>query len=129
MASYIPYNYLVVVQPNGGLKAHDIKLVLRREPRTCKTWFHAGSILPNEAHIDADVRELFEEIDLTLTIDDLSMLSGNPVRVPLPASEYQLVHIFLASMHVPYVVANLCTPAKVEQSATPQSKVHSDSDA
>jgi 8-oxo-dGTP pyrophosphatase MutT (NUDIX family) len=49
----------------GGYKASDIKLVLRREPRTCKTWFHAGSILPNEEHVDAVIRELLGEIGLT----------------------------------------------------------------
>jgi 8-oxo-dGTP pyrophosphatase MutT (NUDIX family) len=58
--------------------------MLQREPRTCKTWFLAGSILPNEAHVDDAVRELLEETGLTLFVDDLKLLSsGNHVRIPL----------------------------------------------
>jgi 8-oxo-dGTP pyrophosphatase MutT (NUDIX family) len=61
MASLGHGNYFVVVLLVGGSKASGIKLVLQREPRTGKTWFPAGSILPNEAPVDAAVRELFEE--------------------------------------------------------------------
>jgi hypothetical protein len=49
MASLGPDNDVVVVLHVGGSKASNIKHVLRREPRTAKTWFPAGSILPNEA--------------------------------------------------------------------------------
>jgi hypothetical protein len=62
--------------------------VLQREHRSGKTWLFAGSILPNEVNIDADVRDLFEETGLTLTVDDFTMLSGNHVRVPLPTSPH-----------------------------------------
>jgi hypothetical protein len=62
-----------------------IKLVLQREPRTGKTWFPASfspSVLPDEEHVDAGVRELHEEIRLLLTSNDLTLLSNhNPVRV------------------------------------------------
>jgi 8-oxo-dGTP pyrophosphatase MutT (NUDIX family) len=76
--------YVVVVLIVGGSKVSDIKLVLQREPRTGKTWFHAGSILPpGEEHVDVAVRELHEETSLTLTFDDLTLLSNNPVRVSL----------------------------------------------
>jgi hypothetical protein len=55
------------------------------------------------------------------------VLSGNPVRVPLhDAGEHQLVHVFSASVHVPYVTANFRTPAKVEQVVTTQSNVYYD---
>jgi 8-oxo-dGTP pyrophosphatase MutT (NUDIX family) len=37
--------------------------------------------------LDATVRELFEEIGLTLTADYLTMLSGAAIRVPLPADK------------------------------------------
>jgi hypothetical protein len=37
MASIGPRNYVVVVLHVGGSKAHGIKLVLQREPRTRKT--------------------------------------------------------------------------------------------
>jgi hypothetical protein len=47
MASIGHGQYVVVVLYVGGSKAPDIKLVLQREPRTSKTWFLAGSILPN----------------------------------------------------------------------------------
>jgi 8-oxo-dGTP pyrophosphatase MutT (NUDIX family) len=90
MASLGTGKYVVNVVHDGGSKASGIKLVLQREPRTDKTWFHVGSILPNEAPVDDDVRELFEETGLTLAVDDLTVLSGNHVRVvPLPTSTSQ----------------------------------------
>jgi 8-oxo-dGTP pyrophosphatase MutT (NUDIX family) len=61
------------------------------------------------------VRELFEETSLTLTDDDFTLLSGKPVRVPLPVAYDQLVYVFSAYVPVPYVTANLRKPAKVEQ--------------
>jgi 8-oxo-dGTP pyrophosphatase MutT (NUDIX family) len=73
----------VVALPVGGSKALDTKFGLHRGPRPCKTWFPAGSILSHEAHIDAAVREWFEETCLTVTVNDLTRLSGNLVRVPL----------------------------------------------
>ena len=42
MAFVGPGHYVVVVLHVGGSKAYDIKFVLEREPRTGKTWFHAG---------------------------------------------------------------------------------------
>jgi 8-oxo-dGTP pyrophosphatase MutT (NUDIX family) len=71
--------------------------------------FLAGSILPNEVPIDAAVLESFEETGLTMTVDDLTLLSGNHVRVPLPVGLYHLVHVFSESVHVPYVASNLRT--------------------
>jgi 8-oxo-dGTP pyrophosphatase MutT (NUDIX family) len=52
-----PSNYVVVVLHVGGSKASNIKLISKRESRTSKTWFPAGSILPNEEHVDAAVRK------------------------------------------------------------------------
>jgi 8-oxo-dGTP pyrophosphatase MutT (NUDIX family) len=49
------------------------------EPRIGKTWFPSRSILPNEELGDAAVRGLFEEIGLTLSVDDLTLLSSNHV--------------------------------------------------
>jgi 8-oxo-dGTP pyrophosphatase MutT (NUDIX family) len=74
-------SYMVVVPHVGGSKAYDIMPILQGESRTGTTWFHAASILPNGEHVDAAVRELFEETSLILTPDDLNMLSSNPVRV------------------------------------------------
>jgi 8-oxo-dGTP pyrophosphatase MutT (NUDIX family) len=74
-------NYVVVVLHVKGTKASDIELVLQREPSTRKAWFHACTFLPNEEHVNAAVCELFEEIGLTLTVDDLTILSGTFVRV------------------------------------------------
>ena len=67
-----------------------MKLVLQREPRTGKTWFPADSVLPNEEHADAAVRELHEETGLTLTPDSLTLLSDAPVRVALSECEVLL---------------------------------------
>jgi 8-oxo-dGTP pyrophosphatase MutT (NUDIX family) len=69
VASLGPGNYVVVVLPIRGSKARDTKLVLQGEPRSGKTWFPTDSILPNEEHVDAAVRELFEETSVAMTID------------------------------------------------------------
>jgi 8-oxo-dGTP pyrophosphatase MutT (NUDIX family) len=57
MASVGHGNYAVVVLIVGGSKASDIKLGLKCEPRNGKTRFPAGSISPDEEHVDAAVRE------------------------------------------------------------------------
>jgi ADP-ribose pyrophosphatase YjhB (NUDIX family) len=94
--------YVVVVLHVGGTKLSYVKLVLQREPRTGKTWFPACLVTTNEEHVDATVRELHEETGLILTPDDLTLLSDAHVRVALPAGQ-QLVYIYSASVHVPYV--------------------------
>jgi 8-oxo-dGTP pyrophosphatase MutT (NUDIX family) len=85
MAFLGPVNNVVVVPHVGGSKASDIKLILQSEPRNDTTWFLAGLILPNEAPVDGGARELFQEIGLTMTVNDLTLLSGNHVRVSLYA--------------------------------------------
>jgi 8-oxo-dGTP pyrophosphatase MutT (NUDIX family) len=70
MAHVGPGHYVMVVMHVGGSKASDIKLVLQREPRIGKTWFPSGSILPNEEHVNAAIRELHEETRLILTPHD-----------------------------------------------------------
>jgi ADP-ribose pyrophosphatase YjhB (NUDIX family) len=87
--------------------------VLQREHRTSKTWFLAGSNLLNEEHVDAAIRELFEESGLSLTVEDLTRLSGDHARVSLPSRQYELVHVFSAYVHVMYAFANLRTRTKV----------------
>jgi ADP-ribose pyrophosphatase YjhB (NUDIX family) len=80
MASLGPGNYvLLVILHVGGSKVSYVNLVFKQEPRIRKTWIPTGSILPNEEHVDAAVRELLEETGLTLTVDDLTFLSGNHV--------------------------------------------------
>jgi 8-oxo-dGTP pyrophosphatase MutT (NUDIX family) len=90
----------------GGTKLSDVKLVLQREPRTGKSWFPAGSVLPSEE----PVRELHEETGLTLTPEDLTMLSDPPVRVALPEGR-QLVYVYSASVPVLFATSHLRTPA------------------
>jgi hypothetical protein len=75
------YYHLEVRKPTTSNACYNVNPVL------VQTWFPAGSILPNEALFDAAVRELFENTGLTLTVDDLTLLSGNHVRVPLPARQ------------------------------------------
>jgi ADP-ribose pyrophosphatase YjhB (NUDIX family) len=65
--------------------------------------------------IDAAVRELFEQTDLTLILDDLAILSGAVVRVPLSDGKHALVYVYSDYVLVPYVNANLRTPTKVQQ--------------
>jgi ADP-ribose pyrophosphatase YjhB (NUDIX family) len=67
--------------------------VLHREPRNGKTWIFCGSVLPNKEHVDAALRKLFEENSLTFTTDDLTLLIGNHVRVPLHVGQYHLVRV------------------------------------
>jgi ADP-ribose pyrophosphatase YjhB (NUDIX family) len=99
---------------------------LQREPRTGKPWFRADSILPNEEHVDANLRELLEEIGLTLTYDDLTLLSDVPVRVALPEGQRRLVYVCSAFVPILYVTANLRTLAKLEQVVPAQSTINPD---
>jgi ADP-ribose pyrophosphatase YjhB (NUDIX family) len=79
MASVGHGRYVVVVLHVGGTKLSDIKLVLKREPRSSKSWFPSGSVTANEEHVDFAVRELHVETGLILTPDDLTLLSDAPV--------------------------------------------------
>jgi 8-oxo-dGTP pyrophosphatase MutT (NUDIX family) len=116
---------VVLVIHVGGTKLSDVKLVLQREPRTGKTWFPAGSVLPNEESVDAAVRELHEETGLILTPDDLTLLSDAPVRVALPEG-LQLVYVYSAFVPVMFATSHLRTPAQVEQAVTAQSTINPD---
>jgi ADP-ribose pyrophosphatase YjhB (NUDIX family) len=102
-----------------------VKLVLQREPRTGKTWFPAGSVLPNEELVDAAVRELHEETGLILTSDDLTLLSDAPIRVALPQGQ-QLVYVYSASVPVLFATSHLRTPAQVEHAVAAQSTINPD---
>jgi ADP-ribose pyrophosphatase YjhB (NUDIX family) len=99
--------------------------VFQREPRSGKTWFPAGSVLPNEEPIDVALRELHEETGLVLTPDDLTMLSGEHVVITLPQGR-QLVYVYSASIPVLFAANNLRTPAQVEQAVLAQSIVNPD---
>jgi 8-oxo-dGTP pyrophosphatase MutT (NUDIX family) len=124
MASVGPGRDVVVVLHVGGTKLSNVKLVLlQREPRTGKTWFPAGSVAANEEPVDAAVRELREETSLTLTPDDLTLLSDASVQVALPDGQ-QLVYIYSAYVPVPYVKSHLRTPAQLEQAVTAQSTIN-----
>jgi 8-oxo-dGTP pyrophosphatase MutT (NUDIX family) len=125
MASLGPGHYVVFIIHVGGIKPSDLKLVLQREPRYGKTWFLAVSVLPNEEHVDAVVRELHEETGLVLTPDDLTLLSGEPVIVTLPQGR-QLVYVYSASIPFLFATNSLRTPAQVEQAVLAQSTVNPD---
>jgi 8-oxo-dGTP pyrophosphatase MutT (NUDIX family) len=123
MASVGPGRYVVVVLHVGGTKLSNVKLVLQREPRTGKTWFPAGSVAGNEEPVDVAVRELHEQTGLTLTPDDLTLLSDAHVRVALPEGQ-QLVYVYSAFVPVPFVTSHLRTPAQLEQAVTTQSTIN-----
>jgi hypothetical protein len=97
----------VLVLHVGGSKASHIKLVLHREPRPRKTWFLAGSIMPNEEHVNVAIHEIIGENSLTLTPDDLTMLSNNPDRVSLLDGKHHLVYVFSAYVPIPFVTTKL----------------------
>jgi 8-oxo-dGTP pyrophosphatase MutT (NUDIX family) len=97
--------YVIVAIHVGRAKLSNVKLVLQREPRTGKTWFPAGSVTANEAPDDAAVRELHEETGLTLTPDDLTLLSDAHVRVALPEG-HQVVYVYSASVAVPFATSH-----------------------
>jgi 8-oxo-dGTP pyrophosphatase MutT (NUDIX family) len=125
MAFVGPGRYVVVVIHVGGTKLSNVKLMLQLEPRTGKTWFPAGSIKANEEHVDAVVHELHEETGLTLTPDDLILLSDAPVRVVLLGGQ-QLAYVYSAYVPVPFVTSHLRTPAHLEQAVTAQSTINPD---
>jgi 8-oxo-dGTP pyrophosphatase MutT (NUDIX family) len=125
MASVGPGRYVVVVIYVGGTKLSNVKLVLQREPRTGKTWFPASYVAANEEHVDAAVRELHEETGLTLTPDDLTLLSDAPVRVALPDGQ-QLVYLYSTSVPVLFATSHLRTHAQIEHAVTAQSTINSD---
>jgi ADP-ribose pyrophosphatase YjhB (NUDIX family) len=99
--------------------------VLQREPRTGKTCFPAGFVTTIEEPVDAAVRELYEETSLTLTPDDLTLLSDAPVRVALPEGQ-QLVYVYSAFVPVPFVTSHLRTHAQLEHVVTAQSTINPD---
>jgi 8-oxo-dGTP pyrophosphatase MutT (NUDIX family) len=125
MAYVGPGRYVVVVIHVGGTKLSNVELVLQRESRTGKTWFPAGSVTTNEEPLDVAVRELHEETGLTLTPDDLTLLSDAPVRVALFEGQ-QLVYVYSAFVPVPFVPSHLRTPAQLEQAITAQSTINPD---
>jgi 8-oxo-dGTP pyrophosphatase MutT (NUDIX family) len=126
MAYVGPGHYVVVALHVGGSKALNIKLVLQRKLRTRRTWFLAGWILPNEELVDAVVRKLLEETGLTLSHDDLTLLSDAPVRVALHEGQRRLVYVFSAYVPIPYVTTNIRTPAKLEHVVVAQSTINPD---
>jgi ADP-ribose pyrophosphatase YjhB (NUDIX family) len=125
MASFGPGRHVVVVIHVGGTKLSNVKLVLQREPRTGKTWFPAGSVAANEELVDAAARELHEETCLTLTPDNLTLLSDAHVRVALPEG-HQNVYVYSASVPVSFATSHLRTPAHLEQAVTAQSTINPD---
>jgi ADP-ribose pyrophosphatase YjhB (NUDIX family) len=125
MASVGPGRYVVAVIHVGGTKLSNVKLLLQREPRTGKTWFPAGSVTVNEEPVDAAVRELHDETRLTLTPDDLTLLSDAHVRVALPKGQ-QLVYVYSAFVPIPYVASHLRTPTQLEQAVTTHSTINPD---
>jgi ADP-ribose pyrophosphatase YjhB (NUDIX family) len=71
------------------------------------------------------VRELHEETGLTLTPDDLTLLSDAPVRVALPDGQ-QLVYVYSAYVPVLIATSHLRTPTQLEQAVTAQSTINPD---
>jgi hypothetical protein len=99
--------------------------VLQREPRTGKTWFPVGSVAANEEHVDAAIRELHEETGLTLTPDDLTLLSDASFRVALPEGQ-QNVYVYSAYVPVSFATRHLRTPAQLEQAVNAQPTINPD---
>jgi hypothetical protein len=59
-------------------------------------------------------------------MNDLTMLSNNPVRVSLPSRKHKLVLVFSAALPVPFVAANIRTLAKLVQAVAIQSTINLD---
>jgi 8-oxo-dGTP pyrophosphatase MutT (NUDIX family) len=77
----------------------------------------------NEEPVDAAVRDLNEETGLTLTPDDLTLLSDAHVRIALPDGQ-QLVFVYSAS--VLFATSHLRTPTQDEQAVTAKSTINPD---
>jgi hypothetical protein len=119
MASLGIGNYVVVVQRVGGSTASCIKLVLQREPRTCKTWFTVCSIclaksLSTRPFTNC-LRKIASPCPSTILRCGVAIMFECP---SLHARKSHLIYVFLAFVHVPYVISNLRTPAKVEHAVT-----------
>jgi 8-oxo-dGTP pyrophosphatase MutT (NUDIX family) len=74
-------------------------------------------VIANEERVDVAVRELYEEIGLILTPEDLTLLSDALVCVALPVGQH-LVYVYSASLPFPYVMTHLRTPAQLERAMT-----------
>jgi hypothetical protein len=82
--------------------------------------------LPTKEHDDAAGCELFEETDITLIVDYLTMLSGVDVRMPLFKGNYPLVYVYGTSNVVLHLTANLRTPIHIKEEVISQSAVQRD---
>jgi hypothetical protein len=60
-----------------------------------------------------------KETSLTLTRDDLTLLSRNPVRVSLREGKHHLVYVFSAFVQVPFVTAHLRTLLRLRKLLLP----------
>jgi hypothetical protein len=128
MASVGPGNYVVVALHVGGAKASDMKsgVTTRTSFRylmvSCRYRFaQRKTCRRGRSH-----RELLEEIGLTLTVENLTLLTDVAFRVPLPDVKLQHVYVYSTSVHIPYLNANRRTLAKVKHVVIAQSTVHRD---
>jgi hypothetical protein len=53
----------------GRQSGKEVKLVMQREPSTGTIWFSSGTLRPNDALIDADIRGLAEQMSITVHSD------------------------------------------------------------
>jgi 8-oxo-dGTP pyrophosphatase MutT (NUDIX family) len=89
----LSYRLLEVLKPRTSNAFDNVNPVLVRLGSVPVRFCVTKSIL---CRFDAAVRELFEEIGLSLTVDYPTLLSGNHVRVPLLGGHYKLVYVFSA---------------------------------
>jgi hypothetical protein len=63
---------------------HTLNLLCNVDLELIKLGFLSGIFVLNEEHVDVAVHKLVEETDMTMAIDDSTLLSGAVGRIPLP---------------------------------------------
>jgi hypothetical protein len=110
-------NYVVVVLHVGNLNASDMKFASQREPPVNRySLIHFLSV--NSCLMRSMSTLPFVNCSktcLTITVDDITILSGRAIPVALPDSETQHLYVYIVYLPAPCVTTKLRKSTKIEQ--------------